>query len=308
MRIAIIGAGLAGLASAYYLLETSSCRVTLFDAKGVGGGASGASTGLVHPYPGEDMRKSWRGHEALEETKKLLDALAAPYTKGILRLAKEMPEFPDIVRVEEGVFCIESGLTVDMPIYLEKLWQACAQKGAQLVLQKISSMDELAEYDQIIVTAGAGSLAFCPELKVGLVKGQALVCEWPASLKPIERTLLGKGHITYNARAGTCLLGSTYERGVVSDEPCIEKAKELLIPLISQFFSEAKNLNVIGCRAGVRVSRVGHYLPIVKRVNPKAWVFTALGSRGLLYHAYVAKMLVNALVKQEAIPEELCQK
>lgn len=308
MRIAIIGAGLAGLASAYFLLETESCDVTLFDAQGVGGGASGASTGLVHPYPGEDMRRSWRGHEALEETKRLLDALSALYTQGILRYAKEAPNYPDIVRVQEGVFCIESGLTVDMPIYLEKLWQACAGKGAKLVLEKVSSLDELNDFDQIIVAAGAGSLAFCRELRVGLVKGQALVCNWPASLKPLERTLLSKGHITYNSDRGRCLLGSTYERGDFSGEPCMEKAKELLIPLISQFFPEAKNLNVIGCKAGVRVSRVGHYLPIVKRVSDKAWVFTALGSRGLLYHAYVAKMLVNALVKKEAIPEELCQK
>ena len=96
MKIAVIGAGLAGLATAYYLLEHQDCQVTLFDAKGVGGGASGASTGLVHPYAGEDMRGSWRAHAALEETKRLLDALDAPYTKGILRYAKKAPDFPDI--------------------------------------------------------------------------------------------------------------------------------------------------------------------------------------------------------------------
>lgn len=51
MNIAIIGAGFSGLALAYFLLQ-SSAHVTLFDAVGIGGGASGIATGLLHPYPG----------------------------------------------------------------------------------------------------------------------------------------------------------------------------------------------------------------------------------------------------------------
>ncbi len=57
MKIAIIGAGFAGLAGAYYLSE--HFQVTLFDLKGIGGGASGISSGLLHPYPGEKGRRSW---------------------------------------------------------------------------------------------------------------------------------------------------------------------------------------------------------------------------------------------------------
>ena len=42
-------------------------------------------------------------------------------------------------------------------------------------------------------------------------------------------------------------------------------------------------------RAGIRVKNPAHYFPILERIDPKTWVVTALGSRGLLYHAYLEK-------------------
>ena len=44
-------------------------------------------------------------------------------------------------------------------------------------------------------------------------------------------------------------------------------------------------------RAGIRVTNPAHYFPILEQIDPKTWVVTALGSRGLLYHAYLGKKL-----------------
>ena len=41
MKIAVIGAGLSGLSLACQLIDSGQCAVTLFDCKGIGGGASG---------------------------------------------------------------------------------------------------------------------------------------------------------------------------------------------------------------------------------------------------------------------------
>ena len=52
-RYAIIGGGFAGVATAWHLLaagEGSIAGIDLFDAAGLGGGASGAAAGLLHPY------------------------------------------------------------------------------------------------------------------------------------------------------------------------------------------------------------------------------------------------------------------
>jgi glycine/D-amino acid oxidase-like deaminating enzyme len=54
-------------------------------------------------------------------------------------------------------------------------------------------------------------------------------------------------------------------------------------------------MEVVDCRAGVRVTNPAHYFPIIEQVDPKTWAVTALGSRGLLYHAYLGKKLKEKL-------------
>ncbi|KAL9223916.1 hypothetical protein vseg_000008 [Gypsophila vaccaria] len=53
-RCAVLGAGFAGLSVAWHLLSTSpphqKLHVDIFDESGIGGGASGVSGGLIHPY------------------------------------------------------------------------------------------------------------------------------------------------------------------------------------------------------------------------------------------------------------------
>ena len=71
MKIAIIGAGFAGLASAKFLIDAGA-SVTIFDAKGVGGGASSVCCGLMHPYPGLESRRSLHAEEALRCSKELI--------------------------------------------------------------------------------------------------------------------------------------------------------------------------------------------------------------------------------------------
>src|ERR1700676_4750269 len=92
MRVAVIGAGFAGLAAAYYLSE--HFKVTLFDQKGIGGGASGVSTGLLPPYPGEKGRRSWHADAAMKARRELLQVAETTLGKpvlnynGILRLGE----------------------------------------------------------------------------------------------------------------------------------------------------------------------------------------------------------------------------
>src|SRR5579864_6815899 len=84
MKIAIIGAGLSGLSLAWHLIDSAS--VTLFDHKGIGGGASGIAAGLMHPYPGQQGLRSFLATEGLLATKRLL---AVAQKKSALPLALE---------------------------------------------------------------------------------------------------------------------------------------------------------------------------------------------------------------------------
>jgi glycine/D-amino acid oxidase-like deaminating enzyme len=55
-------------------------------------------------------------------------------------------------------------------------------------------------------------------------------------------------------------------------------------------------MDIEECKAGIRVVNSKHYLPIVGKLSEGLWVMTAMGSRGLLYHAYAAEELSKAIL------------
>ncbi|KAG0468610.1 hypothetical protein HPP92_017938 [Vanilla planifolia] len=75
-KYAVLGAGFAGLSVAWHLLQQysskDSCmKIDLYDEVGIGGGASGSSGGLLHPYSPK-AKLLWRGAESWKECMKLL--------------------------------------------------------------------------------------------------------------------------------------------------------------------------------------------------------------------------------------------
>ncbi|XP_019256031.1 PREDICTED: uncharacterized protein LOC109234473 isoform X2 [Nicotiana attenuata] len=76
LRCAVLGAGFAGLSVVWHLLQQSSeelnLRIDIYDEVGIGGGASGMSGGLLHPYSPK-VKLLWRGEECWKESLKLLN-------------------------------------------------------------------------------------------------------------------------------------------------------------------------------------------------------------------------------------------
>jgi glycine/D-amino acid oxidase-like deaminating enzyme len=65
---------------------------------------------------------------------------------------------------------------------------------------------------------------------------------------------------------------------VINQEVNMSKAIELLKPPYP----------VLDCKAGIRVTNPAHYFPILYQISSRVVLITALGSRGLLYHALMA--------------------
>ena len=152
---------LAAWLLAWEFLE-KGCAVHLYDPAGIGGGASGVSAGLLHPFAGRHSKLNWMGREGVAATQGLLEiasqslgeSVAQP--TGMLRIAltDEMEAdfkqaaalYEDIVwlSIEEcqarvpglsnrpGIW-IRSTLTVRSPLYLKGLWLSCHQRGASLI-------------------------------------------------------------------------------------------------------------------------------------------------------------------------------
>jgi glycine/D-amino acid oxidase-like deaminating enzyme len=285
-KAAVIGAGFAGLSAVYFL--SKQYDVTLFDQKVIGGGASGISSGLLHPYPGEKGRLSWHAEEGMRLSKQLIDeaenALAEKVAdrNGILRLGPILKPGPDVIELGSEKFLITSGMTVFPSLYLQGLWKICDKRGVELKIQKIANLAELQGYDLIILAVGAGLRFFNEKenLKINFVKGQILTC---ALEKPLERSISSKVYTALTENRLQCHVGATYERDVIDEIPDQEKAIALLKP----------RLPVKECRAGIRVTNPAHYFPIVQQIGPYHYVITALGSRGLLYHALMGSKLLT---------------
>lgn len=301
MRVAIIGAGLAGLATAYFLLK-QNCAVTLFDEKGIGGGASGVCSGLLHPYPGLSARRSELAEEAMQMTRMLI-RVAEAHTprivarqRGIIRkalneeqrenLKSHCGKWGDVEDLGEDLFLIHSGITVQCENYMHGLFTACHKMGGQLVQKRVNSLEEL-DFDCKVVAAGYGVKQFF-DADVKFLKGQLLRLEGKA---PFERSYISKGYISY-LEGNSFELGATYEREFGDDSVDQKRAEELLKENLLHYGAESK---VVGCKAGVRVAMRDHYLPLVEKRGENCYLFTGLGSRGLLYHALYAKKLAEKI-------------
>lgn len=321
MRIAIIGSGLCGLATAWFLLseqsQSQNVSVTLFDAKGIGGGASGVAAGLMHPFAGAPAKLNRYGWEGYKATCELLEiasqAIGRPvaFFSGLQRLAitdKQKTEYQKSAKLHsELIWCekqisgvlnypglfVPSCVTIDCPLYLKGLWMACEKMGAQLITAEVKSMDDLNEYDQIFIAAGAfANQLLKTKLPITQVKGQILEMSWPAQVEPLTYPVNSLAYVIMNENRHTCIVGASYERDFTTMEPDLEKAKNEILPKAYSFLPLLEQSKIINCRAGIRASCPAH-LPIIKRINEKCWVITGMGSKGLLYHALFSRKLVS---------------
>lgn len=267
MRYAVVGAGLAGLAVAYFLRQ-KGCSVTIFDKSGVGAGASGIASGLLHPYPGKKGLLSKYGFEALAATTDLLDRVEEQGEKVTLRNGI----------IKDGAL-ISSGITVFMDRYLKGLL-----KYLNLTVEPMRNLDG---FDHVVFAVGAGIREMHFDLPIQFIKGQILTVE---SSKIWERSVIDNGHVS-PLPDGRYHIGSTYEHHFTSDEPDLAHAESYLAPRVKNFAP----FNICSVSAGVRVSVKGSYLPIIKKIDDRVSVFTGLGSRGLLYHAYYGRLLANLI-------------
>lgn len=333
MEVAVIGAGFCGLAVAWHILQYTPSlphlKVTLFDAKGIGLGASGVAAGLLHPFSGAHAKLNWRGREGVESTQEMLkiasEAIGRPVTaknKGILRLALSQDQKIDFQRCAESYpletewldaascqalapgsgqgpgLWIKEGLTIYSSLYLQGLWMACESRGAQLKIKTIHSLEELSSFDAVILTTGAESRKI-PELSMlplKSVKGQVLELAWPENHLPLTSPLNSHVYILMTEGGKSCLAGATYEKGVQDDACDLETAKKEILPKAYELYPPLKGAQILNCFAGLRAVGPQHR-PLMQRLSPTHWILTGMGSKGLLYHALFAKELVEKLMR-----------
>lgn len=328
MKIAVIGAGFAGLGVCAHLAKfPENFSITLFDESGPGSKTSGIAAGLCHPFPAKLTRLSFKGYEGLHETLLLLQKAQKKSQEpladfsGIIKLAldtaskKELSKLsfqhPRLSWLSDAVITkiapsvkehygllIENGITVYTKAYLEALFMHLLEKNVIFKQKKILDLDELSDFDQIILCTGASIKHFYPKEKnLSYTKGQVLLCRADRLLT--RKSLSLDGYIAVTKDEKLYYMGSTYEHEFTDELPDRSFAKEKIFKGFSSYNIDLGKIEVLEAFSGVRVFNKKSFLPVIKKFSNKVFGITALGSRGLLYHALLGKELTTALLKND---------
>jgi glycine/D-amino acid oxidase-like deaminating enzyme len=127
------------------------------------------------------------------------------------------------------------------------------------------------------------------------VKGQILELEWPKRHSPLPCALNSQAYIVMSSDQQTCFVGSTYEKNYRDLKADPETALAEIMPKACAMLPFLKEASLLNCYAGIRSVGPGH-LPFLHSITPQTWILAGMGSKGLLYHALMAKELADKLV------------
>lgn len=316
MKIALIGSGFAGLSCCWHILERfPQAQCTLFSDRPLEKTASGVSAGLLHRFAGFHAKKNWQADAAFAAAERLLAVVG---TEGvthcrqpILRLPvndRQREAFAELVAKEKTVswagdlpwlpeekeaIWIQDGYSVFSLPYLQALKKQCLEKGAQSVEKHIASLEELAAFDKIVIAAGMGVKDFFPDLTLNPTKGQLLTLERPKEWA-LDFPLNRRSYLI--PQQETLLVGATYEHHFTSEEPELETARAEILPSLTAILPALHEAKILGCKAGIRASTPNHH-PLLLHPNGRCWVVGGLGSKGLLYHAWLGEQLALEMAR-----------
>lgn len=338
-NIAIVGAGLAGACAAFALHQHA--HVTVFEAADVARQAFGVTGGLFHPLMTRRARPNWQHEAALEALERLLAEVRdwVAVRRGLLRVAfveKQAQDFQEVacmyphwvrwlapeavrkrfaqVQAPYGALWIPQGGAVSAARLIEVLLERSGAPVHRPV--RIMDWDETTRnvvlrtnegstyrFDYVILAPGWGYQAH-PELArlpLQAVKGQALALTSPPSLRSLP-LVLANVHLVPSGEQ--IFVGSTYEPTFTDLTPSEAQTRWLLEEAI-RWVPDVAQSTVVETLTGVRVIRPSRPLPVLSPLpgRQRVWLFSALGSRGLLYAPLLASWLPKVLMHPECLPE-----
>ena len=155
----------------------------------------------------------------------------------------------------------------------------------------------------IVLSLGYGFREFeaLKQLNLHAVKGQIVRVVRLHGLK-LELPICGEGYVAPGKDA--LILGTTYERDFVDVAPT-SRSQRAIVRLTSRMVPALARAHVLGTAAGVRVGVPGTRLPMVGPIGHRVWIFTGLGSKGLLFAPHIARQLPSWLENAESVPPEI---
>ena len=342
--VIIVGAGLAGAAAAVALSQRHRVLVLEADrpAAGASGAAAGLVNPLMGRKANTAWQAE-AALDALRVTLDAAGA-AGLMQQGVLRPASTVGQadrfeqaaarVPHLARwlspsvaaemypwlpAPHGLLDVHAGGALSVPAWVGAQLRTARRRGAQVLLgvqamawtSRSGAVEVEAHVDgepvryraqRLVLAAGWGLRRFglFERLRLHGVKGQTVEID---AVRRVPKPVSGYGYVV-PADAGL-VVGSSYEHQFDDVAPS-PSATARILAKANRMLPGLQDASVRAVTAGIRITAPGH-LP---RLGPlpdqeRVWVFTALGSKGVLLAPYLAGMLPSAFADSSARPSDI---
>lgn len=232
---------------------------------------------------------------------------------------EKVQEINPNIHCVDGAMWLPKGLTVNVEAYLKAKTRVLESRGLKVKTGKsyqietgqettVLKFEDGTEIEalSLIFTSGheTSDSKFWDFLPLHPIKGQVATFESPEADR-FDYSLSALGYIASISNS-RFVAGSTYEHhfeDIEPDEDGLNYLKERLGGVYPALF---KNAATVAQWAGVRASTPNRK-PFVGR-HPEIdnfYVFTGLGSKGLMYSVYMAEILSDHILNASALPKEI---
>jgi tRNA 5-methylaminomethyl-2-thiouridine biosynthesis bifunctional protein len=313
MKVAVIGAGLAGTAAAWALQQAGAEPIIYEAGPEIAPGASGNPVGLYNPrlsaersFYSDAFGFALKAFEQVRDTDwnpcgalHLMtdDTRAKRFTEAVKNWGWGRDDMRIVTRQEASGI---AGVTVNH----DALWLArsgtispkklCAAYAAKIPLRLNSPITDLksVQADAIIVAAGMSS----KNLPLKPVRGQVTQVKATALTSQLKTNLCYGGYFS-PAKRGEHTIGATFQRWLDHDQIIGDDDYDNIQKLVRVAPNLAEGLEVTGQRAAVRTTSPDHF-PVIGHLYDNVYVSTAHGSHGVVSSIAGGHILANMILQR----------
>ncbi|GJQ11829.1 hypothetical protein GpartN1_g3620.t1 [Galdieria partita] len=212
---------------------------------------------------------------------------------------------------------LKDAYTIKTTEYLDGLWNLCMQFGIvewrPETVTHLQTFKQTKEFEDVVICAGADTNfieGLSEQVPITRSFGRNLYYRWNGTMTNILKMpiICGKYLIPDENRM-LFTAGATFERepgtsGQLSEDSEIANIHSRLDKLVPGILNHVECIHIDGAfRALPERTQLGS-IPIVdlagKFKECNMWLYTGLGSRGILYHAWLSQQLAKAIVFNDA--------
>ncbi|MBP7721643.1 MAG: FAD-dependent 5-carboxymethylaminomethyl-2-thiouridine(34) oxidoreductase MnmC [Alphaproteobacteria bacterium] len=324
MKVAIIGAGLAGTACAWALRQAGAEPVIYEAGPEIAPGASGNPLGLYNPrlsaersFYSDAFPLALKAFQELRDTdwnecgalhlitdekrqKKFIDAVKSwGWPRGEMRIVPKA-EASAIAGVSvnyDALYLARSGT-----ISPKKLCKAYASAIPVKLNTPVTNLVDV-QADAIIVAAGMAT----KNLPLRAVRGQITFVKATKASEKLKCNLCYGGYFS-PAKRGEHALGATFQRWLDHDQIIGDDDYDNIEKLVRVAPELAEGLEIVGQRAAVRTTSPDHF-PVIGHLRDNIYVSTGHGSHGIISSIGAAHILTNMIMERPLpFPAQTIQK